>query len=171
MKTLSLALVLLVAIAEPSLAQIPSYVGKRASNAADLQAIEQVTVDFRTALKSKDAHLLSSLLLSDKILFSSPRSPANVRKQRETNVHADGVPFEAPDFIRFVATSKVPIEERFYNITVLQDGHISWVTFDFDFLVDGKVENYGVEAWQMVKNTDGIWKILSVVWSSNGAPR
>jgi F420-0:gamma-glutamyl ligase-like protein len=45
------------------------------------------------------------------------------------------------------------------------------VTFDFDFLENGKVENYGVEVWQMIKDADDTWKILSVVWSSNGSPR
>jgi ketosteroid isomerase-like protein len=169
--TLLLLVALLVATPQPSLAQTPSYVGKRESSVADIQAIERVTVDFRTALTTKDTKLLSSLLLSDKILFTSPRSPANVRKQRETNVHADGVPPDARDFIRFVATSKVPIEERFYNIKIVQDGHVAWVTFDFDFLEDGKVENYGVEAWQMVKDAEETWKILSVVWSSKGTPR
>lgn len=171
MKSLSLLLALLIAAPLPSAAQTPSYLGTRESSPADIQAIEQVTVDFRTALKTKDAKLLSTLLLNDKILFVSPRSPANVRKQRETNVHADGVTSGAQDFMRFVATSKVPIEERFFNIKILQDGHLAWVTFDFDFLEDGKVENYGVEVWQMIKDAAGVWKILSVVWSSHGSPR
>lgn len=151
----------------------PAYVGSRESSATDLQAIERVTVDFRTALKTRNGKLLSSLLLNDRILFTSPRSPAGVRKQREeSNAHADGVaPGGAQDFIRFVATSKLPIEERFYNIKIVQDGHLAWVTFDFDFLEDGKIENHGVEVWQMLKTADESWKILSVVWSSKGTPR
>ena len=98
-------------------------------------------------------------------------TPKDVRKQRETNVHADGISSGAQDFMRFVASSKVPIEERFFNIKVLLDGHLAWVTFDFDFLEDGKVENHGVEVWQMIKDAAGAWKILSVVWSSRGSPR
>lgn len=171
MNPISLLIALLIAACPLAQAQTPPYLATRDSSTADAQAIEQVTVDFRKALKTKDAKLLSSLLLNDRILFVSPRSPANVRKQRETNVHADGITDGAQDFIRFVATSKVPIEERFFNIKVLQDGHIAWVTFDFDFLEDGKVENYGVEVWQMVKDASGTWKILSVVWSSHGVPR
>ena len=157
--------------AVPASAQTPSYIGKRESTAADVQAIERVTLDFQAALKARNAKALSSLLLSDRILFVSPRSPTNVRKQRETNVHADGVWSDAQDFIRFVATSKVPVEERFYNVKIVQDGHVAWVTFDFDFLEDGRVENYGVETWQLVKDVEERWKVLSVVWSSHGAPR
>ena len=162
-----------IALGAPTRAQAPPYIGKRVTIPADVQAIEKVTVDFRTALSTKDGKLLSSLLVNDRILFTSPRSPAGVRKQRQdSDVHADGIAAGgAQDFIRFVATSRVPIEERFYNIRIVQDGHLAWVIFDFDFLEDGKVENHGVEVWQMLKTADETWKILSVVWSSNGAPR
>jgi hypothetical protein len=106
------------------LAQTPAHVGARVSASTDIQAIEKVPVDFRTALTTKNAKLLSSLLLNDRILFVSPRSPSDTRKQREdSNVHADGIPAAgAQDFLRFIATSKVPIEERFYNIKILQMG-------------------------------------------------
>jgi ketosteroid isomerase-like protein len=137
--------------------QTPSYAGKRVSTTADIKAIEKVTVDFRTALKARNVKQLSSLLLNDRILFASPSS-------------ADSVPVTgARDFLDFVATAKVPIEERYYNVKIVQDGNLAWVTFDFDFLENGKIVNYGVEVWQMIKGADG-WKILSVVWSSNGPP-
>ena len=71
--------------------------------------------------------------------------------------------------MQFIATTKEPIEEKFYNIKITQDGHVAWVMFDFEFLSGGKVENYGVETWQMVKAIDDKWKIFSVVWSSRGA--
>jgi hypothetical protein len=29
----------------------------------------------------------------------------------------------------------------------------------------------GVEAWQVLKTAGDEWKILSIVWSSNGAPK
>ena len=154
-------------------AQTPAHVGRRVSEATDVDAIRKVTEDFRESLKARDAKRLSGLLLNDTILFASPRSPAGTRKLRQDlNVHADGIPAAgAQDFLRFIATAKVPIEERFYNISIVQDGHLAWVSFDFEFLEDGRVENHGVEVWQMVKNADDAWKILSVVWSSNGAPR
>jgi len=74
-------------------------------------------------------------------------------------------------FAAFVAGSSVPLEEKFHNIKVTQDGHLAWVMFDFEFLAAGKVENYGVESWQMIKTPDDQWKIMSVVWSSHGAPK
>lgn len=153
-------------------AQVPAHVGRHQASEADAQAILQVTTDFQAALAARDAKKLSGLLLHSKILFASPRSPTGVRKARaELDVHADGVPQAgAADFLNFVATARKPIEERFYNIKVTQDGHLAWVMFDFEFLEDGKVENHGIETWQMLKTADESWKILSVVWSSHGAP-
>jgi hypothetical protein len=37
-----------------------------------------------------------------------------------------------------------------------------------DELVEGgKVWNYGIETWQMMKNAEGKWKIASVWWTTN----
>lgn len=48
---------------------------------------------------------------------------------------------------------------------------MGWVMLDFEFLEGGRVENYGVETWQMLKTADDSWKIISVVWSSRGSSR
>ena len=154
-------------------AQLPPHIGRYDSNQKDTDAIVQVTKDFQAALIAKDAKKLSTLLLSSKILFSSPASPARVKKRRdETDVHSDGVDVAgALGFMDFVAKSKEPIEEKFYNIKITQDGHLAWVVFDFEFLAGGKVQNHGIEVWQMLKTDDNTWKILSVVWSSNGVPK
>ena len=39
------------------------------------------------------------------------------------------------------------------------------MTFNYDFVVNDKVTNSGLEHWQVCK-IDGQWKILSVVWTS-----
>ena len=159
--------------AAPVPVALPAHVGRRHSTPADLQAIQQVTDDFRTALRQHDARGLSALLLNNRILFSSPASPQRVRQTRaEVDLQADGVAgYGAIDFLRFVASAKQTIEERFHNLQITQDGHLAWVQFDFEFIEDGRVENHGVEVWQMLKTADERWKILSVLWSSHGAPR
>jgi hypothetical protein len=52
-----------------------------------------------------------------------------------------------------------------------QDGHLAWASFDCEFLQDGKVTNYGLETWVLLKNQGDKWKILSNIWSSHGAPK
>ena len=154
-------------------AQVPKHLGNYDSNPTDVQAIERVAEEFRAALVTKDAKKLSGLLVDSKILFSSPASPTGVTKRRqETDVHADGIGSGGvANFLDFVATSKTPIEERFYNIRITQDRHVAWMMFDFEFLENGKVQNYGLEVWQLVKTPEDSWKIFSVVWSSHGSPK
>ena len=37
-------------------------------------------------------------------------------------------------------------------------------TFNYDFVINDKVQNTGIEHWQVCK-MDGQWKILSVTWT------
>lgn len=174
-KTCFIAFILAAAaVATPSAcAQAPNHIGRYESSPADTAAILQVTQDFQAAIIAKDGPKLSALLLNPKILFSTPASPAWVKKRREEgHPQSDGVGTNgAADFIAFVANSAEPIEEKFYNIKITQDGHLAWVMFDFEFLQSNKVANYGIETWQMLKTPGDRWKILSVVWSSHGAPK
>jgi hypothetical protein len=106
-------------------------------------------------------------VLNQHILFTSPATEAFVKKIRETmDVNDDGMGgggYSA--FASSIAHSKVPVQEKFYNVKITQDGHMAWVVFDYEFLADNKVTNFGIESWNMVKR-DGKWKIFSVVWST-----
>lgn len=148
---------------------VPPYIGRHASTPEDQREIAQVVADFQTALKTRNFRQLSSLMLNADIPWVSPVSPEGIRKMRETvNPNADGLRAGGfHDFVRFVRESKVPVEERFYNVKVTQDKHVAWVMFDYEFVEDGKVWNYGIETWQMMKNVDGKWKIASVWWTTN----
>jgi ketosteroid isomerase-like protein len=153
-------------------ADVPSYVGKRVSTPADIAAIEKVTEDFRAAIRKKDTLLLSSLLLDSHILFASPMPPAAIKNISEKiDAHFDGLPGGAAQFLEFIMREKGEVDERFYNIKITQDGHAAFVMFDYDFSINGKVSNYGVEQWQMMKSKEGKWKIVSVFWTNNPAPR
>lgn len=141
---------------------------KAVSTPEDVKAITAVTEQFQAALKAKDVKALSSLLLHSNILWASPMSDQRVQQIRaETDPNFDGVPAGGyAGFAQFVKTATFPIEERFYNVKITQDADLAWVMFDYEFVGDGKVENYGVETWQMVKR-GGQWKIFSVVWSTH----
>ncbi len=154
------------------IAQAQTHIGRHDTSAEDIAAITQVTKDFQSAIIDKNPKQLSALLLNANILFTSPVSPQGVKRAHEKiDANFDGVRSGgAIEFLQFIATAKEPIEEKFYNIRITQDGHVAWVMFDFEFLSGGRVENYGVETWQLIKALDGKWKIFSVVWSSHGAP-
>lgn len=153
-------------------AEVPAYIGKHVASAADTAAINAVVNQFQTAIKSHDAKLLSSLVLNSNILFDAPAPPAAIAVVRgRVDVTYDGLRAGGfNQFSRFIGESKDALEEKFYNVQITQDGNVAWVMFDYEFVSNGKVSNYGVETWQMMQNADGQWKIASVMWSMNRLP-
>jgi ketosteroid isomerase-like protein len=150
-----------------SAAEVPSYIGRRVSTPEDAQAIRKVIDDFQSAIRTKDVRLLSSLVVSETLLWASPPPPEAIKAMREKlgpdfNGLRDGA---FRDFSRFIGSSKVPVEEKFYNIQITQDANLAWVMFDYEFLQDNRTTNHGVETWQMMKSAEGQWKIVSVLWS------
>ena len=154
-------------------ADVPAFAGRYESTPGDIAAITQVTKDFQAALISKDIKTLSSLMLNSNIMWGSPASQEGIARVRANiDVNFDGLsPYGYPAFAEFIKTEKGRVEERFYNVKVTQDRHVAFVMFDFDFRIDDKIINHGVEAWQMLKGVDGKWKIASVYWSSKGIPK
>lgn len=156
--------------AEPAAVK-PAYLKPAIGSASERQALLELCAQFQQAIREKDGKLLASLLLNDQIVFSSPASPELSRDiQAKTNPHFNGLTHNgALEFIRFITKSKVSVDEKFYDIHINQDKHLAWINFDFEFIENGKVVNYGQEHWQVLKTSSGQWKIFSVVWSSYGA--
>ncbi len=154
-------------------AELPAHLAKHVTTPEDTKAITKVTEDFRSALINKDVKLLSSLMLNSSILFESPARPNTIKMVNEKfDVNFNGLNSGGlQNFSQFIAGSKDPVEEKFYNIQITQDDNVAWVMFDFEFIESGKIENHGIEVWQMMKTVDGKWKIASVFWSSKGAPK
>jgi hypothetical protein len=70
------------------------------------------------------------------------------------------------EFASFVSNSKVSLEPRHSHIRIYSDGTIAAAYFDFEFMIDGKLENQGSETWQLVKEPEG-WRIAAITYSSN----
>ncbi len=139
-----------------------------ANKPEEIKAITQLAHDFQSPPKTKNHKQLASLMLNANILFTSPASDEYVRKAREeSDPNTDGVRAGGfHDFAGFLKREKRQVEERFSNLKITQDRDVAWMLFDYEFVIDGKVQNDGVEAWQLVKR-DGKWKIFSVTWSVN----
>jgi ketosteroid isomerase-like protein len=152
---------------------VPDYIGRHVSTPQDTQAINKVVADFQTAIKTKDSKLLSTLVLNANILFDSPLGPEGIAMVRNKHdVNFDGIRAGGYNgFAQFIGTSKDALEEKFYNVKITQDGNVAWVMFDYEFLENGKTQNYGVETWQMIKVADAQWKIVSVMWTMNRLPK
>ena len=136
------------------------------SNADDLKKIHSVLEEFRLDIIHKDGHAVTKLMLNPNVLFHEIDDQKDVDSARKSNAQFDGIGPSALDgFVQFLSTSKDKLEEKFHNVEVRQDGPLGLVTFNYDFVINDKVTNSGVEHWQLRK-IDGQWKILSVVWTS-----
>ena len=135
------------------------------SNPEDITKIRGVLEEFRQDIMRKDRNALTKLVLNPNVLFHHINGQDEVDSARKKNAQFDGIgPSQLDGFAEFLATSKDKIEEKFHNIEIRQDGPLGLVTFNYDFVENGKVTNSGIEVWQVCK-IDGQWKILSVVWT------
>ena len=136
------------------------------SNTDDLTKIRSVLEEFRQDIIHKDGLALTKLMLNPEVLFHHVNNQEEVDSARKYNAQFDGIGPSALDgFAKFLSTSKDKLEEKFHDVEIRQGGDLGLVTFNYDFVVNDKVTNSGVEHWQMRK-IDGQWKILSVTWTS-----
>ena len=136
------------------------------SNADDLTKIRRVLEEFRQEIIHKDGSAITKLVLNPNVFFHQINNQAEVDSARKHNAQFDGIgPSQLDGFVKFLATSKDKLEEKFRNIEIRQDGPLGLATFNYDFVINDKVTNSGIEHWQVCK-VDGQWKILSVTWTS-----
>lgn len=136
------------------------------SNADDVAKINTVLEEFRQDIIRKDGYAITKLILNPDVLFHQINNQEEVDGARKQNAQFNGVgPSQLDGLVKSLATSKNKLEEKFHDIEIHQDGDLGLATFNYDFLVNDKVTNFGVEHWILCK-IDGQWKILSLVWTS-----
>lgn len=136
------------------------------SNADDIAKIRGLVDEFRQDIIRKDGQALTKLVLNPDVLFHHANTQEEIDSARKDNAQFDGIgPSQLDGFTKFLATSKDKLEERFRNIEIRQDGPLGLVIANYDFVINDKVSNSGIEVWQVCK-IDGQWKILSIVWTS-----
>ncbi|HKR75680.1 MAG TPA: nuclear transport factor 2 family protein [Rhodanobacter sp.] len=134
---------------------------------ADAHAqIEQVVAKFQAALVAKDKAGLESLFMPEggswfEVLGDNAYRKLSAQHPQVPRFHGDN----HQRFIDFVVGSKGRVEEKFSNVRIETDGAIASVYFDFLFFADGKLNNRGHEAWQLV-NTGTGWRISAMAYSS-----
>ena len=140
--------------------------------AADPQAqVQQVVETFRSAIIARDGAALNALFLPGHDSWFSVDSVAEHRRRVEKHPAAPRLhPSTSARFAESIANGKQRAEEVFENVKIHADDAIASVHFDYVFLTDGKPSNHGQEAWQLVNTAQG-WKIVSLVYSVDTAPR
>lgn len=139
------------------------------SSADDVMKISSLLEQFRQDIIHKDGYALTKLMLNPDVLFHPIANQEQIDGARKYNAQFDGIGPSALDgFAKLLATSKDKLEEKFRNVEIQQDGNLGLATFNYDFLVNDKVANSGVEHWIVCK-IDDQWKILAAVWTRHDA--
>jgi len=141
-----------------------------ATIASDSVDVQHVMDAYHAALVSHDGVRLAALFLPQgsawlNVLSDEAYAIAKAKSPGAAKVRLGSY----ADFARLVSTAKGTFNPTHTNMQIRSDGTIASVYFDFVFLIDGKEQNRGSEAWQLVKGSEG-WRIAAISYSSNPNP-
>ncbi len=159
--------------AAPATAPRKAVSAAPAASKEELAKISAVVEGFRTAIIAKDKEKFLKLFVRDGITWIGIKDSASLALHKAH--YPDSKERKAPpndnhlSFIGYIVGTPAPTEEKFSNVQIDSDGEIATVRFDYSFHVNGKMNNWGKEAWQLVNTEEG-WKIASVVWSARFPP-
>lgn len=155
------------------LLSFPAF-GQSSGKNPDTQSVAAVIAAFSACIIDKDKDRFVKLFLHENTAWQSVTGDTNLQKMREKHPEAVKVrvnPKHNPlSFIDSIVASKGRQEEKFRNVKIETDGDIASVWFDYSYHDGNKETNHGKEAWHLLRTDEG-WKITSVVWSVNWAPK
>jgi len=141
-------------------------------NQSEIKEIEAVVETFRMSLINKNKPAFINLfynkavpwlgVTSDQTLAFAPPPPVKKDARQRSKVRGSNY----LSFIDWIVSTPKAIEEKFWDVKILQDGDIASVHFKYSFHQDNNKTNWGDEAWHLVRTEEG-WKIASVIYSIN----
>ncbi|MBB3695594.1 nuclear transport factor 2 family protein [Sphingomonas sp. BK580] len=137
-----------------------------ASTAEDTVDVPHLIAAYHAAVVSHDGARLTALFVPTGSAWFSVLSEEGLARARAKSPATTKIrPGSLKAFAKLVATSNSAFDPRHTDLRIASDGAVATVTFKFEFLIDGKVQNRGAESWQLIKGDDG-WRIVSIVFSS-----
>jgi hypothetical protein len=125
-----------------------------APSAGDKAAVLAAVQKFFDTMASRDVEGARSVLMPEGRLFS-------VTEQNGQPVSRAS---SIQEYLDRLGTRKPEYRERFWDPDVRIHGAIAVVWTPYDFWVDGKFSHCGVDAFDLVKTTDG-WKISGGIYT------
>lgn len=133
------------------------------TKSADKKEIEHVLSTFMDCLVKKDSLKFYDLFYAGTVSWIGVTKQQSFADElKKDNTAKDYFTATYKEFYR--SFFKHEVEEKFYNVQILEDGYIASVTFDYSFWYKSKKQNWGKESWGLIK-TSGKWKIASVLFS------
>jgi len=142
------------------------------ANTKEIKNIEAVIEAFRVSLINKDKPVFIDLFyndsvpwlgtVSDETMANTPPPPPKEDRRKRGKVNGGNY----LSFIDWIVKTPKEIEEKFWDVKIINDEDIASVHFKYSFHQDDKKTNWGDEAWHLVRTEQG-WKIASVIYSIN----
>ena len=137
------------------------------SDEADIGAVIE---QFREAIIEKDKHKFLEVFLHNDVTWQAATSLERHAAELESDPEAEKVSYRPEDtpeaFIDGIVNGAARIEETFSDIEIDSDGTVASVSFNFEFLRNGRAINVGREYWLLVRTATD-WKVAAVTWSRN----
>ena len=158
MKNPTLLTVVLLALVQQSYAQ------QKADNKKEINAIIRT---YSKTVIEKDSVAFYDLFNEGTVTWCA----AVKEKSQAKEIEQEGIDkagnsyFEGSykDFFRGLFSYQ-STEDKFDNITIIEDGTVASVTMDYSFWANNKMTNWGGKYLTLIKR-DGKWKITSVIYS------
>lgn len=134
--------------------------------ATEEKAVLSVLDAFKAAIKGKNITELRALFYKGDIRwFGSGHNASRHLSESLSGKQVEAVePIGAYQAIQDTRFKDLSFEERTYGPQVKTDGQVATLTFDYDFRVNGVVQNWGTETWQLIRAPEG-WRILQLLYS------
>lgn len=138
-----------------------------AAAGTDSTEVQKVMDTFHNAVVNHNGAQIEALFIPEGSTWLNVLSDEAYARAKAKSLNAPKIRLGSyKDFANFVSNSKVSLDPRHSHVRIYTDGTIATAWFDFDFMIDGKLENRGSETWQLVKGPQG-WRIAAVTYSSN----
>ncbi|WP_406826158.1 hypothetical protein [Pedobacter sp. KACC 23697] len=154
MKTLSLSIFILM-----------SHVAVAQHFTKEKTEVKRVIRQFKESIIQKDSASFKSLFHENPVVWIGVVKNRSQQKRLEINPANRKNYFKDTyeNFFRYIM-EKGDKEEKFEKIRIINDDVIASVSFNYSFLEENAVTNWGSEYWQLIK-AEGKWKIVSIIYS------
>ena len=121
----------------------------------ETEQVKKVIEDLFIGMKQGDSSLVSSLFRKDVRMLTSYTSPEGQPLLKEGSLQ---------DFLIAIGTPHPNVwNEKIWNTEVRIDDNLAQVWTDYAFYVDDRFSHCGVDAFQLTRDANGVWRIINLV--------
>lgn len=129
------------------------------------QELSALIADFQIGIQQKDSMKLQNLFFDKNTTIIGRMSPRTEMAIQKNYPEFEGLSIaNSEKFIREICASPKKQEEKFYNTVIEIEDRIASVSFDYAFLSNENIYQWGHEKWALVY-TENKWLISSILYT------